>query len=85
MHLLNVVLVVVFLVDFSNQKHFFLLSFFLCLLYNLKSYSFQCVVSNFNSVNHMLNVLVRRGMGIYCLFFYVLDIFLVRLDVLSLE
>ena len=43
------------------------------------------MVPAFYRVNHMLNVRVRYGMDIYCLILYVLDIFVVRLDMLCLR
>ena len=62
-HLFDLVLIILFLDEFYNQKTlFFDISYVLCLLCNLKGYLFECVTSNIYRVNQMLNVRVRRGM-----------------------
>ena len=74
--LLNFVLIILFLVGFSNQKTLFLdILCFLSLLYNKKVCLLQCVVSNFYHRFHKLIVHVRRGTGIYRPFLYDLGVF----------
>ena len=79
-------LVVLFQIVFSNQKTLFLgILYFLYLLYNLRGYLFQCVVSNFYHGDRKLFFHVLREMGICYLILCDLGTFQVQLDVLSLE
>ena len=73
--LLNLVLIVFFLIEFSNQKHHFLVSFIFVSPLQLQCYLFQCVISNFCRVDHKLKVRVRCGTGIYRLILYDVGIF----------
>ena len=78
-------LIVLFLVEFSNRKTLFLLSLcFLCQLYNSRGYYFQYVVSNFCLEDHKLKVCVHRGTDFDSLTCYNLGIFQVLLGAQSL-
>ena len=83
---LNLVLIVLFLIEFCNQKLFFPGSLnFSCLLYSLIELLFQCVVSIFYRGSRRLSDPLRRDRRSYRLVVYEIDAVQVVIDVQSLE